>query len=302
MRLLGVSAYYHDSAACLVEDGGIVAAAQEERFSRKKHDAGFPHHAVALLPGGRRHRCAGRARGSTVSSSTTSRCSSSTASSRPTSRWRRAACARSPWRVPLWLREKLWIPPRDPGGAARSAASSGQSQIYFTEHHESHAASAFYPVAVRRGGGPDPRRRRRVGDDHDRRRRGQRLRLLEEIAFPHSLGLLYSAFTYFTGFKVNSGEYKLMGLAPYGEPVYADVIRRELIDLRADGSFRLDMDYFGYLDGLAHDQRRASRACSAGRARRPESRDRPARDGPRGLDPDGDRGDRARARAARARR
>jgi carbamoyltransferase len=171
--------------------------------------------------------------------------------------------------VPLWLKEKLWIPPRIEESLAECGVD-GRTEIFFTGHHESHAASAFYPspfeeaaVLTLDGVGEWATTTIGVGE-------GARLRLLREIKFPHSLGLLYSAFTYFTGFKVNSGEYKLMGLAPYGTARYADVIRRELIDLRDDGSFRLNMDYFGYLDGLAMTNGKFARLFG-GPPRQPES-------------------------------
>ena len=160
--------------------------------------------------------------------------------------------------TPVWLREKLWIPARSKA-ACDKAGAGAPGKILFTEHHESHAASAFFPspfesAAVLTLDG--------VGEwatsslSHGQ---GNKITMLEETHFPHCLGLLYSALTYFTGFRVNSGEYKLMGLAPYGEPIYADLIRDNLIDIRDDGSFQLNMDYFGYLDGLTHDQRQVRR-------------------------------------------
>jgi carbamoyltransferase len=171
--------------------------------------------------------------------------------------------------LPLWLRERLWIPPRIL--EALEACGVGEpKEIYFTEHHEAHAASAFYPspfeeaaVLTLDGVGEWATTTVGVGEGH-------RLELIREIAFPHSLGLLYSAFTYFTGFRVNSGEYKLMGLAPYGEAKYADLIRRELVDIRDDGSFRMNMGYFGYLDGLEMTNDRFA-ALFGGPPRSPES-------------------------------
>jgi carbamoyltransferase len=245
VKLLGISCYYHDAAACLVDAGRIVAAAQEERFTRKKHDEGFPFNAVryCLAEGGvgpgeldgvafydkpllKFHRIL------------------ETYLAVVPKGLRSAAMA-----LPLWLREKLWIPPHILDALDRCGVGEPK-QIYFTEHHESHAASAFYPspfedaaILTLDGVGEWATTTIGVGE-------GNKLRLLREITFPHSLGLLYSAFTYFTGFKVNSGEYKLMGLAPYGEGKYTDLIKRELIDVREDGSFRMNMDYFGYLDGL----------------------------------------------------
>ncbi|HEV8629586.1 MAG TPA: carbamoyltransferase N-terminal domain-containing protein, partial [Thermoanaerobaculia bacterium] len=269
MKLLGISCFYHDSAACLVEDGVVVAAAQEERFTRKKHDEGFPHHAVryCLAEGG-------------IDSAGGAGLDGVVFYDKPLLKFHRiletylAVAPRglrsATLAVPLWLREKLWIPPLIEEALARCGVSK-RTEIFFAQHHESHAASAFYPspfeeaaVLTLDGVGEWATTTIGVGEGH-------RLRLLQEISFPHSLGLLYSAFTYFTGFKVNSGEYKLMGLAPYGEPRYADAIREKLIDLRADGSFRLDMDYFGYLDGLVMTNDRFA-ALFGGPPRAPESR------------------------------
>ncbi len=245
MKLLGISCYYHDSAACLVDAGRIVAAAQEERFTRKKHDEGFPFHAVryCLAEGGVGE---GELDGVVFYD-------------KPLLKFHRIletylAVAPKGLRsavmaLPVWLREKLWIPPQIQDALERCGVGEAK-EIYFTEHHESHAASAFYPspfeeaaVLTLDGVGEWATTTIGVGEGH-------KLRLLREITFPHSLGLLYSAFTYFTGFRVNSGEYKLMGLAPYGEGRFSDAIRRELVDVRDDGSFRMNMDYFGYLDGL----------------------------------------------------
>jgi carbamoyltransferase len=265
MKLLGISCYYHDSAACLVDSGRIVAAAQEERFTRKKHDEGFPTNAVryCLAEGG-----VGKGELDGV-----------VFYDKPLLKFHRIletylAVAPKGLRsammaLPLWLRERLWIPPRI-FDALEECGVGEPKQIYFTEHHEAHAASAFYPspfeeaaVLTLDGVGEWATTTIGVGE-------GNRLELIREIAFPHSLGLLYSAFTYFTGFRVNSGEYKLMGLAPYGEARYADVIRRELIDVKDDGSFRMNMDYFGYLDGLAMTNDRFA-ALFGGPARSPES-------------------------------
>jgi carbamoyltransferase len=265
VKLLGVSCYYHDSAAALIDDGQIVAAAQEERFTRKKHDADFPYNAVryCLAEG----RVGDGQLGGVVFYD------------KPLLKFHRIletylAVAPRGLRsyvqaVPLWLREKLWIPPAIHEALGRCGLET-MPPVYFTEHHESHAASAFYPspfaeaaVLTLDGVGEWATTTIGVGE-------GERLRILEEIRFPHSLGLLYSAFTYFTGFKVNSGEYKLMGLAPYGEPRYAEAIRRELIDVRDDGSFRLNMDYFGYLDGLEMTNGKFSQLFG-GPPRQPES-------------------------------
>jgi carbamoyltransferase len=264
MKLLGISCYYHDSAACLIDGGRIVAAAQEERFTRKKHDASFPFNAVryCLAEGGVRDDLGGVV-----------------FYDKPLLKFHRiletylAVAPRglrsSVMALPLWLREKLWIPPQIEEALGRCGVERAP-EIYFTEHHESHAASAFYPspfdqaaVLTLDGVGEWATTTIGVGEGH-------RLRMLREIDFPHSLGLLYSAFTYFTGFRVNSGEYKLMGLAPYGTGRYADLIKRELIDVREDGSFRLNMDYFGYLDGLAMTNGRFA-DLFGGPARKPET-------------------------------
>jgi len=265
MKILGISCYYHDSAACLLEDGEIVAAAQEERFSRKKHDADFPLHAVryCLAEGG----VEGEGLDAVVFYD------------KPLLKFHRIletylTVAPRGLRsfvqaIPLWLREKLWIPPRIED-SLRTCGVEPPEEILFTEHHESHAASAFFPspfdeaaVLTLDGVGEWATATLGVGE-------GDRLELLREIDFPHSLGLLYSAFTYFTGFRVNSGEYKLMGLAPYGEPRYADAIRNELVDVKYDGSFRLDMDFFGYLDRLEMTNQRFARLFG-GPPRRPET-------------------------------
>jgi carbamoyltransferase len=240
-RILGISAYYHDSAACLVVDGRIVAAAQEERFTRRKHDHEFPSRAVeyCLREGGL---------------SSASELDVVAFYDKPIVKFERlletylryAPHGIRSWlkAMPLWLKKKLWMKEnlRD--------ELDYEGRIVFTEHHESHAASAFFPSPFERaailtidGVGEWATASLGVGE-------GNRIRVLKEIHFPHSLGLLYSAFTYFTGFKVNSGEYKLMGLAPYGTPKYADVILDELIDLKEDGSFKLNMRYFDYAAGL----------------------------------------------------
>jgi len=266
MKLLGISCYYHDAAACLIDDGRIVAAAQEERFTRKKHDEGFPTNAVryCLAEGG-------------VESSAD--LGGVVFYDKPLLKFHRIlesylAVAPRGLRsavqaLPLWLREKLWIPPAIHEALERCGLEN-PPEIFFTEHHESHAASAFYPspfeeaaVLTLDGVGEWATTTLGVGE-------GSALRLIREIDFPHSLGLLYSAFTYFTGFKVNSGEYKLMGLAPYGEGRYTDAIKRDLVDIREDGSFRLNMDYFGYLDGLVMTNDRFA-ALFGGPARPPES-------------------------------
>ena len=265
MKLLGISCYYHDSAACLVDEGRIVAAAQEERFTRKKHDEGFPTNAVryCLAEGGVRP---GELDGVVFYD-------------KPLLKFHRILetyLATAPkglrsavMALPVWLREKLWIPPQIQEALELCGVGEAK-EIFFTEHHESHAASAFYPspfeeaaVLTLDGVGEWATTTIGVGE-------GNRLRLIREMTFPHSLGLLYSAFTYFTGFRVNSGEYKLMGLAPYGEGIYADIIKRELVDIRDDGSFRMNMDYFGYLDGLEMTNGKFA-ALFGGPARPPES-------------------------------
>ncbi len=252
MNILGLSAYYHDSAACLVRDGRLVAAAQEERFTRRKHDAGFPRHAVryCLAEGG-----VGEGQLDAV-----------VFYDKPLTKFVRilkTSFAVAPrglrpflQAMPVWLREKLWIPAEI---ERELRAARGRQARADPLHRASRGARGerVLRLAVRERRHPHPRRRRRVGDQlAGRGSRSNRLRILEEIHFPHSLGLLYSAFTYYTGFKVNSGEYKLMGLAPYGEPRYVQQIYDHLLDLRADGSFRLNLDYFGYADGLRMTNRR----------------------------------------------
>ncbi len=251
MRILGISCFYHDSAACLVEDGEIVAAAQEERFTRVKHDSEFPHHSVRY--------CLAAARASGVDAVAFydkpilkfHRILETTFSVAPRGLplFMRA--------VPVWLREKLWIEPKIQD-ALEQCGIEPPEYIYFPEHHESHAASAFYPspfeeaaVLTVDGVGEWATATLGVGE-------GNELRLLEQLSFPHSLGLLYSAFTYFTGFKVNSDEYKLMGLAPYGRGTYTGLIKEHLIEIKDDGSFRLNMEYFGYLDELVMTSARFS--------------------------------------------
>ena len=242
MHVLGVSAFYHDSAACLVRDGEIVAAAEEERFSRKKHDAGFPRLAVEFCL-----REAGI---------TAAELDHVAFYEKPLLKFERLletylAFAPAGFRsfckaLPVWLDQKLHLPrelDRGLGGGYRG-------RYVFLEHHESHAASAFFPspfeeaaILTLDGVGEWATASRGVG-------RGGKIELFDELRFPHSLGLLYSAFTYFAGFRVNSGEYKLMGLAPYGEPRFRRVILDKLVDLKEDGSFRLDLDYFNYCQGL----------------------------------------------------
>ena len=240
MNILGLSAFYHDSAACLVRDGKIIAAAQEERFTRKKHDASFPKNAVAycLAEGGIK----------------VSDLDFVAFYEKPFLKFDRilhSYLAYAPsglksflMAIPLWIRERIWMKE-----LIRKELGC-DCKIIFPEHHESHAASAFFPspfpeAAFLTIDGVGEWTTTSYGFG-----RGNRIQILGELNFPHSLGLLYSAFTYFTGFRVNSGEYKMMGLAPYGEPKYVDLILRELIDLKSDGSFRLNMKYFNYGVGL----------------------------------------------------
>lgn len=238
MNILGISAFFHDSAACLVVDGSVVAAAQEERFTRKKHDASFPQHAIDYCL---------QARGLTPQD-----LDYVAYYDKPLQKFDRLLetyLATAPRGFSLfrtsvvpWLREKLYIPRTLHRGLGRTF----RGPYVFLQHHESHAASAFFPspfqdAAIVTIDGVGEWSTVTVG-----RGVGNRIELLEELRFPHSLGLLYSTLTYLAGFRVNSGEYKLMGLAPYGEPIYAETILRELVDLRPDGSFRLNMKYFGF--------------------------------------------------------
>ena len=255
MRVLGISAFYHDSAAALVENDRIVAAAQEERFTRKKHDPSFPQHAIAYcLEEGRVHL---------------DELDYVVFYDKPFLKFERLletyiATAPRGFRsfkmaIPLWLREKLFQKSLLRRELQRfSESGKWNAQLLFCEHHLSHAASAFFPspyeeaaVLTMDGVGEWATTSAALGS-------GNRLEVFQEIHFPHSLGLLYSAFTYYAGFKVNSGEYKLMGLAPYGEPKYADRILDTLIDLKPDGSFRLDMSYFDYCSGLTMTNQRFS--------------------------------------------
>ncbi|MFO1054183.1 MAG: carbamoyltransferase [Planctomycetota bacterium] len=239
--ILGISAFYHDSAAALLQDGEIVAAAQEERFTRKKHDAGFPSNAVqhCLQRAGIRIQDVDYVAFYDKPLLKFDRLMETYLSYAP------SGFSSFMKFLPTWLGDKLHIPRilrRELGGKPKRP-------FVFPEHHESHAASAYYPspfdeaaVVTMDGVGEWATTSIGVGE-------GNQLRLTHEIRFPHSLGLLYSAFTYYCGFKVNSGEYKLMGLAPYGEPKYVDKVM-QLIDLREDGSYRMDMSYFQYAQGL----------------------------------------------------
>jgi carbamoyltransferase len=268
MNILGLSAYYHDSAACLLRDGSIAAAAQEERFTRKKHDPAFPANAARY--------CLEEA-GIALSD-----VDYVVFYDKPLVKFERLLetyLAYAPrgfysfaTAMPVWLKEKLFLKTL----LKRELAALGEIQekqlspLLFNEHHRSHAASAFYPSPFEKaavlcldGVGEWATTSVWLGD-------GSSLSPQWEIDFPHSLGLLYSAFTYYTGFRVNSGEYKLMGLAPYGEPVYAGLIRERLIDVRDDGSFRLNMDYFNYAAGLTMTGPKFHRLFG-GPPRKPES-------------------------------
>lgn len=260
--ILGISAFYHDSAACLIRDGEIVAAAQEERFTRKKHDHRFPTHAidyclnhVGITPGQLDHVAF---------------------YDKPLLKFDRLLETYLSYAplgfgsflkaMPLWLRQKL----HHPREIDRGLRKEYKGRFIFTAHHESHAASAFYPspfdeaaILTLDGVGEWATASLGVG-------RGNKMELTHELRFPHSIGLLYSAFTYFTGFKVNSGEYKLMGLAPYGDPVYKDLMIEKLLDLKEDGSFRMDMSYFNYCQGLTMTSDKMN-GLFGGPPRQPES-------------------------------
>ncbi len=262
MNILGISAFYHDSAAALVQDGDIVAAAQEERFSRIKHDDGFPTQAVDFCL--------------THAGITTQALDLVVFYEKPLLRFERLletyiAYAPMGFRqflasMPVWLRKKLYLSRE----LDRALGGHYTGRFVFTEHHESHAASAFFPspfdeAAILTLDGVGEWATASVGVG-----RANRIDLQQILEFPHSLGLLYSAFTYYTGFRVNSGEYKLMGLAPYGEPRFADLIRENLLDLKDDGSFRLNMDYFPYCHRMVMVNTRFEQLFDAP-ARRPET-------------------------------
>ena len=261
MDILGISAFYHDSAACLVRDGEVIEAAQEERFTRKKHDFNFPENAIkyCLEEGG-------------ISGENLDYI---TFYDKPFIKFERLLqtyLTYAPFglksfimAMPLWLKKKLWI--KD----YIASELNFKGKILFPEHHESHAASAFYPspfdeaaILTIDGVGEWTTSSYGVGKNNE-------IDLWADLHFPHSLGLLYSAFTYFTGFKVNSGEYKLMGLAPYGEPKYVDQILDNLIDLKEDGSFKMNMKYFNYCAGLTMTNNRFANLFG-GPARKPESK------------------------------
>jgi carbamoyltransferase len=260
MNILGISAFYHDSAACLIRDGSILAAAQEERFSRKKHDPRFPKHAInyCLEEAGIGVQDLDHLVYYDKPFLTFDRLLMSyiTVAPRGLRSWLEA--------MPLWLGQKLLIP------KVINREIGYEGDVLFTEHHEAHAASAFYPspfdqaaILTVDGVGEWATASYGFGENKD-------ITLIKELHFPDSLGLLYSAFTYFTGFKVNSGEYKLMGLAPYGIPRYKDLILSEIIDLKQDGSIRLDLSYFDFLGGLRMTNKRFANLFN-GPPRQPET-------------------------------
>ncbi len=278
VSVLGVSAFYHDSAACLVIDGEIVAAAQEERFTRIKHDHAFPVHAARY--------CLKEA------NLTASQLDYVGFYDKPLLKFDRlletyldyspAGFSSFLKSMPLWMKEKLWMPDlirtelaktdgEEDERAAKKIGKRFEWKLLFGDHHESHAASAFYPspfeeaaVLTIDGVGEWATSSIGVGKGHE-------LTLLKELRYPDSLGLLYSAFTYYTGFRVNSGEYKVMGLAPYGEPRYVDLIKDKLLEVRDDGSLRMNHEYFGYSQGLRMTNRAFDRLFG-GPPRKPESR------------------------------
>ncbi len=260
MNILGISAYYHDSAACLVQDGEIVSAAQEERFTRKKHDENFPKNAVdyCLKQG----------------NIDISQVDYVVFYEKPFLKFERILetyLSFAPFGIssflkamPTWLKQKLWMKIN----IAKELNYSGK--VLFAEHHESHAGSAFFPSPFAQaafltldGVGEHTTASYGIGENN-------KIKILAELDFPHSLGMLYSAFTYYTGFKVNSGEYKVMGLAPYGEPKYVDLILNNLIDLKEDGSFHINMDYFNYTRGITMTNDKFSKLFG-GNPRKPES-------------------------------
>ena len=266
--ILGISAYYHDSAAALIQDGQLIAAAQEERFSRKKHDPGFPQHSIEYCL-----KEAGIGLGDVEHV---------VFYDKPLLKFERLletylAYAPKGFRsfmiaIPVWIKEKLFLKKtlRRSLSGLSGIAEADLPSLLFTEHHQSHAASAFFPspfenaaVMCLDGVGEWATTSVWLGE-------GNKLKPQWEIDFPHSLGLLYSAFTYYTGFRVNSGEYKLMGLAPYGEPKYVDLILENLLDLKEDGTFRLNMRYFNYATGLTMTNKRFADLFGAP-AREPEA-------------------------------
>lgn len=260
--ILGISAFYHDSAAALVVNGNIISAAQEERFTRVKHDPNFPSKAIEYC-----------LREGNISPSDIDYIAFY---EKPLTKFERlletylafapAGFGSFAMAIPVWLKEKLYLK----RSMRNSLPGAKKAKFIFTEHHESHAASAFYPshfeeaaILTLDGVGEWCTTAWGIG-------KGNKIELRKQISFPHSLGLLYSAITYHCGFKVNSGEYKLMGLAPYGKPIYADLIRKELIDIKADGSFWMNMKYFNYCQGLTMTNRAFSKLFNM-QPRPPES-------------------------------
>lgn len=261
MYILGISAYYHDSAACIIKDGEIIAAAQEERFTRKKHDHRFPINAINFCI--------------SYANINVNDLSYVAFYDKPFLKFERLLETYITFApkglksflkaMPLWIKEKLWIK------ELIKKEIGYEGEIIFPEHHESHAASAFFPSPFNEaafltldGVGEWTTTSYGIG-------KGNKIQIFADIKFPHSLGLLYSAFTYYTGFKVNSGEYKVMGLAPYGEPKYVKLIYDNLIDLKDDGSFKLNMDYFDYCTGLTMTNKKFHKLFG-GEPRKPESK------------------------------
>ena len=261
MNILGISCFYHDSAACLVRDGEIISAVQEERFTRKKHDFNFPVNSIRWCL--------------KEQNITEKELDFVVFYDKPFIKFERiletylmyapSGVRQFVQAMPLWLKQKLWIP------ETIKKELNYKGKILFCGHHESHAASAFYPSPFKDaafltidGVGEWDTASFGIGEGKD-------IEILHTLRFPHSLGLLYSAFTYYTGFKVNSGEYKLMGLAPYGEPRYVNLILDNLLDLKEDGSFKLNMKYFGYCNGLKMTNRRFEKLFD-GSSRKPEAR------------------------------
>ena len=268
MKILGISAYYHDSAAALLVDGRVAAAAQEERFTRRKHDSGFPHQAIASCL--------------KLGSVRPSEIDFVAFYDKPFLKFERlletylsfAPRGFESFRaaLPVWVKDKLFQKTQIVRELKEIEGSvDWAKRLLFSEHHLSHAASAYYPSPFQRaavltmdGVGEWTTTSCAIGE-------GRELKVTREIQFPHSLGLLYSAFTYYTGFKVNSGEYKVMGLAPYGSPRFKDLILENLIDVKDDGSFRLNLEYFDYCTGLRMTNEKFDRLFG-GPARKPEDR------------------------------
>ena len=268
LYILGISAFYHDSSACLLKDGQIIAAAQEERFTRKKHDASFPHNAIKYCI--------------KESGIALNEIKNVVFYEKPFVKFERLIetyLAFAPKgfssfskAMPVWIKEKLFQKSILLKELSKTLTEeiNWRERLLFSEHHLSHAASAFYPspfesaaILTLDGVGEWTTTSLAIG-------KGKDLKVVKEIHFPHSLGLLYSAFTYYTGFKVNSGEYKLMGLAPYGEPKYVDLIKEKLIQVADDGSFQLDMSYFDYATGLTMTNKKFD-ALFGGPARKSEA-------------------------------